>query len=108
MHSTNDCEFAPADFIEGGFSVVIARSRRIAVGTEYDVSFRLLEADIIDRRKVSIGGGTAVSPTATSLAAPAIALGWLELEMVTTWPRNFPRLGTCVQNLDNLIGNLSG
>ena len=69
----NDSAFEPADFIEEGFSVVIARSRRIAVGSGYDVSFCLVGANIIDRHKVLICRGAAVCATATSLAAPAIA-----------------------------------
>lgn len=62
----------------------------------------------MDRRKVLIGGGAAVGAAASSLAAPAIAQGRLELKMVTTWPRDFPGLGTGAQDLANLIENLSG
>ena len=62
----------------------------------------------MDRRKILVGGGAAIGAAASGLAAPAIAQGRLELKMVTTWPRDFPGLGTGAQNLANLIGELSG
>ncbi len=62
----------------------------------------------MDRRKILVGGGAALGAAAGGLAAPAIAQGRLELKMVTTWPRDFPGLGTGAQNLANLIGELSG
>ena len=49
----------------------------------------------MDRRsflRTSALGGTAAA--ATSLAAPAYAQGNRTLTMVTTWPRDFPGLGT--------------
>ena len=64
----------------------------------------------MDRRKMLVGGGAAIGAAAATggLAAPAVAQGRLELKMVTTWPRDFPGLGTGAQNLANLIGDLSG
>jgi TRAP-type mannitol/chloroaromatic compound transport system substrate-binding protein len=48
------------------------------------------------RRRQLLKGATAVGAAAgvTSLAAPAIAQGKVEWKMVTTWPKNFPGLGT--------------
>jgi TRAP-type mannitol/chloroaromatic compound transport system substrate-binding protein len=58
----------------------------------------------MDRRsflKASALGGTAAA--AASLAAPAIAQGRTTWRMVTTWPRNFPGLGTGAQRLADRI-----
>ena len=41
------------------------------------------------------GAGTAVA--AGTLAAPAIVKARTEIAMVTTWPRDFPGLGTGAQ-----------
>ena len=49
-------------------------------------------------------GAIAVS----SLAAPAIAEGVRELKMVTTWPKNFPGLGTGAQRFADSVGKVSG
>ena len=43
-------------------------------------------------KQATIGAGAAVA--ASSLSAPAIASGKRKLKMVTTWPKNFPGLGT--------------
>ena len=40
------------------------------------------------------GGATAVA--ASTFPAPAIAQNRIEIAMVTTWPRDFPGLGTCL------------
>lgn len=45
---------------------------------------------------------------ATTLAAPAIAQNVRELKMVTTWPKNFPGLGTSAQRLADNITAISG
>ncbi|MEM6619159.1 MAG: ABC transporter substrate-binding protein, partial [Pseudomonadota bacterium] len=51
-------------------------------------------------------GGTAAA--ATSLAAPAVAGGHAKtLTIVSTWPRDFPGLGTSAQRLAERIGVLS-
>jgi len=41
-------------------------------------------------------------------AAPAISQGIKELKVVTTWPKNFPGLGTGANNLAKLITEMSG
>lgn len=51
--------------------------------------------------RTSALGGTAAA--ATTLAAPAIAQGRTTWRMVTTWPRNFPGLGTGAQRLADRI-----
>ena len=50
------------------------------------------------------GAGVAAS----TLAAPAIAQGMRELKMVTTWPKNFPGLGTGAQRLADTITAMTG
>jgi TRAP-type mannitol/chloroaromatic compound transport system substrate-binding protein len=58
----------------------------------------------MDRRsflKTSALGGTAAA--ASTLAAPAIAQGRITWRMVTTWPRNFPGLGTGAQRVADRI-----
>lgn len=58
----------------------------------------------MDRRSflknTAIGGGAAA---ASSLAAPAVAQGGITWRMVTTWPRNFPGLGTGAQRVADRI-----
>jgi TRAP-type mannitol/chloroaromatic compound transport system substrate-binding protein len=49
--------------------------------------------------------GTAVA--ASSFPAPAIAQGTMEWRMVTTWPKNFPGLGTGAELLGQFITNAS-
>ena len=58
----------------------------------------------MDRRsflKTSTLGGTAAA--ASTLAAPAVAQGKVTWRMVTTWPKNFPGLGTGAQRLADRI-----
>lgn len=50
------------------------------------------------------GGATLVS----SFPKPALAQGKLELKMVTSWPRNFPGLGTSANRLAASIGAATG
>jgi TRAP-type mannitol/chloroaromatic compound transport system substrate-binding protein len=45
---------------------------------------------------------------AASFPAPAIAQGVRRLKMVTTWPRDFPGLGTGAQRLGDSITRMSG
>lgn len=65
----------------------------------------------IERRKllksVALGGAGAAAVAASSLASPAIAQGMRELRMVTTWPKNFPGLGTGAQRLADRITAMS-
>jgi TRAP-type mannitol/chloroaromatic compound transport system substrate-binding protein len=58
----------------------------------------------MDRRsflRTSTVGGAAAA--ASTLAAPAIAQGTITWRMVTTWPRNFPGLGTGAQRVADRI-----
>lgn len=59
-----------------------------------------------------ITGGLAACQDATSTqtveAAPAIASAQYRWKMVTTWPTNFPGLGTGANNLAQLINTMSG
>ncbi len=58
----------------------------------------------MDRRsflKTSAVGGTAAA--AGTLAAPAVAQGRTPMVIVSTWPRDFPGLGTSAQRLSALI-----
>jgi TRAP-type mannitol/chloroaromatic compound transport system substrate-binding protein len=48
-------------------------------------------------------GGAVTAAAAGSGAAPALAQGRRELSMVTTWPRNFPGLGTSAERLARRI-----
>jgi hypothetical protein len=61
------------------------------------------------RRSFLAGAGVAgVAAAASTLAAPAIAQGKRELKMVTTWPKNFPGLGTAAQRMaDVAVGKHS-
>lgn len=58
----------------------------------------------MDRRSFIKGAGIATgAAAATTLAAPAIAQKRLEMVVVTTWPRDFPGLGTGAQRLAKRI-----
>lgn len=63
----------------------------------------------MDRRsfikKAGLGAGGVVA--ASSLAAPAIAQGTKEMNIVSTWPRDFPGLGIPAQRLAARIGELT-
>jgi TRAP-type mannitol/chloroaromatic compound transport system substrate-binding protein len=62
----------------------------------------------MDRRKFIKNAGLATgAAAATTLAAPAIAQERVEMVMVTTWPRDFPGLGTGAQRLAENIGAMS-
>ncbi len=54
----------------------------------------------------ALAGAAAVA--ASSLPAPAIAQGKRQLKMVTTWPKNFPGLGTAAERLAKRITAGSG
>ncbi|MDX5362254.1 MAG: TRAP transporter substrate-binding protein [Alphaproteobacteria bacterium] len=64
----------------------------------------------MDRRSFIKGAGVATAAAAaTTFAAPAIAQGMRELKMVTTWPKNFPGLGTGAQRVaDNITKATDG
>ena len=54
---------------------------------------------------VGAGGIVASTGLATASATAAETIHW---KMVTTWPKNFPGLGTGANNLAKLIGEMSG
>ncbi|MDO9128158.1 MAG: ABC transporter substrate-binding protein, partial [Parvibaculum sp.] len=58
------------------------------------------------RRSFLTGAGTAAIAAAT-MPAPAIAQGKRQLKMVTTWPKNYPGLGTSAQRLATRIGEMT-
>ncbi len=59
----------------------------------------------MERRSFIKGAAAAgvAAAAASTLAKPAIAQGMLELKMVTTWPKNFPGLGTGAERLAKRI-----
>jgi TRAP-type mannitol/chloroaromatic compound transport system substrate-binding protein len=52
--------------------------------------------------------GSVALAAASSLAKPAISQGLMQWRIQTTWPKNFPGLGTGVNKLAELIGAMSG
>lgn len=58
----------------------------------------------MDRRSFFKSAAVAGAATATGLASPAIAQGRRELAMVTSWPKNFPGLGTAAEKFAEMIG----
>lgn len=56
----------------------------------------------LDRRKFLAGAAVAGAGAAT-LSAPAIAQSRIEMAIVSTWPRDFPGLGTSAQRLAERI-----
>ncbi len=58
----------------------------------------------MDRRKFI--KGAALGAGASALAAPALAQGGKQLTIVSTWPRDFPGLGTSAQRLAERIAEL--
>lgn len=59
------------------------------------------------KRRTFIKVGVA-STAATALAAPSIAQGMVEWNMVTAWPKNLPGPGVAAQTLADRITSLSG
>ncbi len=60
------------------------------------------------RRDLLKGGAVAAaSAGVTTLAAPAIAQSRIEIAMVTTWPRDFPGLGTGAQRFAQRLNDIS-
>ncbi|MGE0253835.1 MAG: TRAP transporter substrate-binding protein [Alphaproteobacteria bacterium] len=59
----------------------------------------------MNRRKFIVGAAVAgaAATAASSFPKPAIAQGMKELRMVTTWPKNFPGLGTGAERLAKRI-----
>ena len=61
----------------------------------------------MDRRSFIRNAGLAGAGATAALAAPAVAQGGKTLTMVSTWPRDFPGLGTGAQRLAERITTLS-
>ena len=61
----------------------------------------------MDRRSFLRAGAVGTAAAASTLAAPAIAQGVQELKMVTSWPKNFPGLGTSANRLAERIETMS-
>lgn len=59
------------------------------------------------KRRDFLAGGAAVGTGAAVLAAPAITQERIEFSMVTTWPRDFPGLGTGAQRFAQRLSDLS-
>lgn len=68
----------------------------------------LSETKKVDRRKfLKASGAVAGAAAASTLAAPAIAQGKIEMTIVSTWPRDFPGLGISAQRLAKRIPELT-
>lgn len=59
--------------------------------------------DVIKKGLIGAGGVAA----ATTIAAPAIAEDRVEITMVSTWPRDFPGLGTGAQRFAQRVSNMT-
>jgi len=60
------------------------------------------------RRKLLKGAaGAGAAAAATTISAPAIAQQRIEIVMVTTWPRDFPGLGTGAQRVAKRISDMT-
>lgn len=62
----------------------------------------------MDRRKFIQGAAAGGAVAASTLSAPAIAGSKMEINMVSTWPRDFPGLGTGAQRFAANLENMSG
>jgi len=64
----------------------------------------------MDRRKFikTVGLGTLATGGSLAVAKDASAARKIRWKMVTTWPKNFPGLGTGANNLARLINEMSG
>ncbi|HET9414875.1 MAG TPA: TRAP transporter substrate-binding protein [Alphaproteobacteria bacterium] len=61
------------------------------------------------RRKLLVGAAaTGAAAAASTFPAPAISQGRMEWRMATSWPKNFPGLGTGAENLARNITTMSG
>ena len=54
-------------------------------------------------KTAGVAGAAAAASAASGFPAPAIAQGIKEVKMVTTWPKNFPGLGTSAERLATRI-----
>ena len=60
----------------------------------------------VNRRKLLVGAGSA-GLVASSGVAPAYAQGKRRLKMVTTWPKNFPGVGTAAESIAKRVEIMS-
>lgn len=62
------------------------------------------------KRRVFLSGAalTGAAAAASTFAKPALSQGRMEWRMVTTWPKNFPGLGTGAELLAKMITDMSG
>lgn len=58
-------------------------------------------------RRGFLTGAVAGAAASTTLAAPAIAQGKVRWKMLTTWPKNFPGVGTAAQGVADRITAMS-
>lgn len=56
----------------------------------------------------SVGAGTLAVGTGLAASSANAAKAKYKWKMVTTWPKNFPGLGTAANNLAKIIGEMSG
>jgi len=61
----------------------------------------------MERREFLTGAAAGTAVAASTLAAPAIAQSRKEMVIVSTWPRDFPGLGTSAQRLAKRINDIS-
>ena len=62
----------------------------------------------MERRQFLKAGAIAgTAAAATTLAAPAISQGMKEFQMVTSWPKNFPGLGTAAARFGERVTTMS-
>ena len=56
-------------------------------------------------KKAAVGGAAVAA--STTLAAPAVAASKVDIAIVTTWPRDFPGLGTGAQRFGQRLIDMS-
>ena len=56
----------------------------------------------------TLAAGAAAVAGTTALPAPAIAQRKRQLKMVTTWPKNYPGLGTSAERVASRLREMSG
>jgi len=61
----------------------------------------------VKRRQFIRGAGAATVAAGAMIAAPAVAAPQFKWKMVTTWPKNFPGLGTGANRLAEMINAMS-
>jgi TRAP-type mannitol/chloroaromatic compound transport system substrate-binding protein len=66
-----------------------------------------MSTTIPSRRAFLTGAASGAAAAASSLPAPAISQGRVSWKMVTTWPKNFPGLGTGAQRICDRIKALT-